>query len=273
MRFFTRLKNSTKLIRKRFLYRMKMRLKYYLNRQSKDPVFIVATRRSGSNLLLDYLKSIPNTSFKAEILNSRMSYGIRRRFISKRTVLRHIAHSINYSEHRIFGTKLISSQMQTHGIVLQDLKNLFPSVRFIILYRQSLLDQFISLKIAEKTNVWQWIDNGFLLPDSIDIDLHELNCFCGEVKTFYEGILASSWLRERSLIISYEELVSDPHGLFNRSVFPFLDVSASRIWSVTKKQNNKRPFEIVNQYEKLKKLINEESLTQDYSFRQEAVVV
>ncbi len=265
MRFFDLLKNRTKLFRKRSIHRMKIGLKYYLDRRPKDPVFIVASRRTGSNLLVDYLQSIPGISFQSEILNARMFYGIRSRFISKKAVLRHMAHSIHYNEHRICGAKLILKHMQTHGIVLDDLKSIFPSVKFIILYRQSILDQFISLKIAEKTNVWQWIDNGFVIPDSIDVDVWELNAFREEIKAFYKNIFAASWVMDRSVVISYEELVADSQGLFDRIIFPFLGLPASKISSITKKQNYKKPSEIVAHYEAIKNIISEESLKQDYS--------
>ena len=91
-------KNRTKLVRKRSAHRFKIFLKYYTNREEKDPIFIITTRRAGSNLLLGYLNSIPSTSFATEVLNKSMYYGIRHRAISKKAVLRHLAYSINYCE-------------------------------------------------------------------------------------------------------------------------------------------------------------------------------
>src|SRR5207244_4288556 len=105
----------------------------------------IATRRSGSNLLLGCLNSIPGVSFASEILNTSMFYGIRGRWITKKTVLRHIAYSINDCKHRICGAKLLKIQLDAHGLHLEDLKKHFPNARFIILYRRSLLEQFVSL--------------------------------------------------------------------------------------------------------------------------------
>ncbi len=262
------LKNRTKLIRKRSAYRFKIFLKYHLNRKEKESVFIIATRRTGSNLLLDYLNSIPNVSFAPEILNKSMAYGIRRRLISKKAVLRHIDYSINNCKYKTCGTKLIMAHLEYHQITLEDLKHRFPKARFIILYRRSILDQFISLKIAEATDTWHWTDQ-FCLPSSIRVRVPTLLDYCRKIKGFYETLFSHEWLKERSIVLSYEALVESPQEIFKQTVFPFLGLSDSRIAAAAKKQNTKALHEIVQNHKELVRWIKDPLTTQDYSFSRE----
>src|SRR5688572_11711882 len=91
--FFFRMR--FKLVRKRALHRFTIWRKSTFRRKPLgQPVFIVATRRSGSNLFESFLNSVPGVSFAGEMLNPDMYYGIRKNFIAKRTVLRHIEHSV-----------------------------------------------------------------------------------------------------------------------------------------------------------------------------------
>jgi len=94
--FFLIAKDNTKKIRKRAWYRLKIFLKYFFKRTAKEPVFVIAKRRSGSNLLLSYLNSVPDLSFwPPEPLNWRMYYGVRKNRVSKKAVLRHLAYTLN----------------------------------------------------------------------------------------------------------------------------------------------------------------------------------
>jgi LPS sulfotransferase NodH len=123
-------------------------------RRVAAPVFIVAAPRSGSGLLLSYLNSIPGVGLCPEILHPRMYYGVRSGFISKRSVFRHIVHSVHYGTEPVRGAKFLSTQLERHRLEIPDLRGLFPAPRFIVLYRESLLEQHVSLKTAERTGVW-----------------------------------------------------------------------------------------------------------------------
>ncbi len=57
-------KNKFKLLRKRSFHRLKIFFEYKLARVQKEPIFIITTRRTGSNLLVDYLNSM--------VLNARL---------------------------------------------------------------------------------------------------------------------------------------------------------------------------------------------------------
>lgn len=223
--------------------------KYVLSRQARSPIFIITTRRSGSNFLLSALNSIPGASFAEEILNKNMVYGLRDRFISKKSVLRHIQHSVNYCGSELCGAKLLKIQMEQRNISLEDLKALYPSCRFIILYRKSLLDQFISLKIAESTGTWLWYGgDNFKPPVSLRIEKEEFLHYSADIRRFYDDLFKLSWVRERSLILSYEELYGDIQRVFDERVFSFLGIPKVQIAAKTCKQNTRMPHEIIENY-------------------------
>ena len=263
---YTFLKNRTKLVRKRSAHRFKIFLKYHLKKESKEPVFIITTRRTGSNLLLDYLNSIPNVFFAGEVLNRDMAYGLRGRLITKRSVLRHIAHSINNCEHKICGAKFVKVHLDIHNIGIADLKKLFPNARFIVLYRQSLLEQFVSLKIAEITDTWHWKES-FALPPSIHVSVPEFKEFCKQIKRFYGEVFESDLLNNCSTVISYEELQTDPQKVSNETIFPFLGLRPCAVSTNLKKQNTKPLSEIVENYEEVAGFIEDQRYQKNYPIK------
>ena len=251
------IKKKRKLLRKRTLHRSKMCLDYCVRRRRKRPFFILAARRTGSNLLLSYLNSVPNISFAAEILNQDMWYGVRGRFISKRSVLRHIAHSINNCEYEVCGAKFIEVQLERHDIKPMDLVSLFPEARFIVLYRRSILEQLLSLKIAELTNAWQWTKD-FRVPVGVNIPPADLISFHERTTSFYHSILEDPALNGRSIILTYEELTLEPQKTFNGKIFPFLDLNSSIVTSNLRKQNTKRPQDLLVNHAALSRMAENE---------------
>ena len=264
MSLYRLLKNKTKLVRKRALHRLRIFLKYSWDRVHKEPVFIITVRRTGSNLLLEYLNSIPGVSFAPEVLNKSMFYGLRARHVSKAAALRHIRHSINDCAHRICGGKLVKVHLDAHRITLEDLKKSFPQARFIILYRESLLEQFVSLKIAETTNRWQSTDT-LTLHAPIHVDKGELEEYCKKMKAFYEEILEKTWLENCSLVLGYEELAANVQKTFDEKIFPFLGLPVSRVNCRLKKQNTRRLSETIDNYNEISLLRTRSWLWQSYA--------
>ena len=182
-----------------------------------------------------------------------MSYGLRARAIAKRSVMRHILHSVYSAKAATGGAKFLDVQMKAHKLTSQDLLQLFPDARFIIIYRESILEQFVSLKIAEKTNAWQWSDK-FRLPESVFVDVEELISFASGIKSFYESLLGTERVRRNCVLLSYEELVADAQGLFEERIFPFLNMRPVQVSSSMRKQNVKKLSEIIHNYREIKLL-------------------
>lgn len=245
------LKNKSKLLRKRVMHRFKIFLHYHFSRSEKEPIFIIAMRRTGTHLLLSYLNSIPNVFFATEILNRDAFYGLRQRFISKKAALKHILYSIYYCQSRLCGAKLIRIHMENHKLSLTDLIKLFPNAKFIVLYRKIVLEQYLSLKIAENTDTWG-LTKDFKLPLSIHIDRNELAAYYASTKKYYEELIKDPCLKGRSILLSYEELANEAQTTFDKRIFPFLGLSSFPVSSQVMKQTTKKPREIVENYEEIK---------------------
>ncbi|MBI4432320.1 MAG: sulfotransferase domain-containing protein [Candidatus Omnitrophica bacterium] len=251
------MKRRLKLIKKRLLHRTRIHFKYlFRKREVREPLFIIATRRSGSNFLLSLLNSVPAVEMAAEILNPDMYYGLRWSGLSKKAVLRHIRHSIYDGDQAVCGAKLLMFQMEAHGVTVEDVRSLFPKARFIILYRRSLFDQFVSLKIAEGSGIWQSTDET-PLPQSLRVDTEEYRAFCSTIRSYYGDLLRHAWLRECSIMVDYESLVESPQGIFNAMIFPFLRLPVSKVSSALRKQN-RQGHALVQNYNEVLALLGQE---------------
>ena len=85
------------------------------------------------------------------------------------------------------------------------------------------------------------------------------------IRDFYAELLERDWLREESLILSYEDLDADAQGIFDRSVFPFLGLPSYTVHAKHRKQNTRPLDETISNYEELLPYLNEPWLWQDYA--------
>ncbi len=239
-------------------HRIKIFLKYYLKRSDKEPVFVISERRTGSSLLLSYLSSIPDVSSAGEVIRKLWT-------LSRSGVLHHIQYSINNCKHKLCFAKLFQSDLEARKVDLKDIKNHIPNARFVILYRRSLLDQFLSFRIAEMTNHYRWNED-FKLPPFIHVSKSELLEFCEETKNHYKQMLSHDWLKDCSIIVDYENLVSNPQKVFDKTIFPFLGLTSCSVSTEMCKQNTKKPEELVANYEEIKPFVSAPCVLQEYSF-------
>ena len=250
------IKNATKLVRKRFLYRLSIFAQYWLNRETpKRPVFIVALPRTGSNLLISYMNSIPGSRFLNEIMHPGMYYGLRWNFIRKRTVLRHIVHSIYSILRPLCGAKIIYPRLRHHRITFTELAGCFPSCKFIITYRRSLLKQYISMVIADATHHWIWTPE-FKLPDKIRLDPVKWRRFVAETRASYREMKLDPALGRNAVFVAYEDMKADAQKVFDEQLFPFLGVPRVEVSTAMKKQNTLPPEELVENWAEFAPLVS-----------------
>src|SRR5205085_10957081 len=109
--------------------------------------------RSGSNLLVDYLDGLPGVQSLSEILNWRTRIGPRRE-VPTHGAIRHIRVSMQTLQSPLRGCKLFLSDLEDFRLTLEDLDGEFPDAKYIVLYRKSLAEQFVSLELARMTQQW-----------------------------------------------------------------------------------------------------------------------
>lgn len=232
---------------KREIFGMKIAVKYHLKKKFQTPVFLLCHPRSGSNLFISYLAG--NFTPNHEALSLSETYGLRPS-ASKMEALRHLHHFSNNAELGL--VKIFFSDLSRRGLSVADLDREFPSAKWIILYRQNILDQYISNELAELTKIWVGKDYGEtqinLCPDKVD-------GFRKWLVRQYAIAGGIDGLKERSLWISYEKMCENPLLVFSMSVFPFLGLPPQPVRTTLPKQNTRSYREVIANYENVSDFI------------------
>jgi LPS sulfotransferase NodH len=188
-----------------------------------QPVFVIASARSGSNLLVDCLNQLPGVVSHSEILNFALTIGPRRP-LKPRKALQHIRRSLQALPTPYRGCKLFLNQLRKNGLAISSLMDAFPDSKFIILYRQSLAEQYASLQLARSTRQWVLFQGESQKRALVKIDPAALRRYCDEMRSGYQRALATPSLAERSVLLSYEELTADPARCFSQQICPLLQL-------------------------------------------------
>ena len=250
----------------RAAHRLDLFLRYRRSREPSMPCFVVCTLRTGSNLLLSYLNSIPGLSFAGEILHPDHVGGVPRRGISKLAVIRHIRYSLIHCRNERCGAKLPADHLKWHDLDVRQLHEHFPAAKFLILYRRSLAEQYLSLQVARATGRWVRRRAAAAARPRRAIRIHRDDClkYCRLLKEFYSRTLRVEGIGSYALVLSYEELVANAQDVFNKRIFPFLGLTPSEIATDLVRLNSKPPSEVVEDYASVKDLWEHPECFQEY---------
>lgn len=250
---------------RRELFRMKIALAYV---SEKDPirpgVFILSTPRTGSNLLMSYLH--PERTFEYEILSKDSPHGLRIKWLSKRSVFRHIRHFLHYTGEPSCPIKILFHQIEAFGISPEEIYAEFPSTKWIILYRENILNQYLSQELAYQTGRWIQLRQSPEKPQKKRVHLHpEIALkYRDDVRQKYQKTQNILGLGDRSVWISYEALAAGPQKIFDETLFPFLEITPYPVSTKLIKQNTQTYAEIIANYDEVKDLISQTDFTQNY---------
>src|SRR5947207_2523437 len=103
-------------------------------------VFILATQRSGSNLVRDYVKRLPGVASHGEVLCTEFPYGPSRK-LPTAAALRHLRYALQTLDAPLRACKLMLDHLCDHQLTVDDLRAAFSDSRFIVLYRRWLAEQ------------------------------------------------------------------------------------------------------------------------------------
>ncbi|MCK4761352.1 MAG: hypothetical protein KAW12_04070 [Candidatus Aminicenantes bacterium] len=231
----------------RFENRSKITWNYYskiFREKEFSPFFVLATPRTGSTILVDYLNNTENIGCMHEVLNARTAIGIPRES-SKRKALAHIKYTINNIKGSIRGVKFFSEQLQFFGIEIEDIQKIFPDAKYIVIYRKSLIEQYVSLMLAQETG--KWINEPY--NEKIIIRPDDYKEFCLTTQKAYSRFFNCPIIRARSIVMAYEDILIDAQHEFDTKIFPFLGEKKCIIRTKFKKQNTKKIDEVIENYE------------------------
>jgi LPS sulfotransferase NodH len=202
-----------------------------------QPILVIASARTGSSLLVDYINRIPGVQSYWEVLCNLVPEGPRKSRLPPAVAIRHIERSLHALEAPIRGCKLLLHQLDNCGLTINDLDTAFPTARYIVLYRESIAEQFVSFKAAMATRQWVLFDEKESKAARITINPHELIEFCNMVRRHYAELFSNATIRQRGTVLSYEELTSDPAACLRERICPLLEATAIEPATVLRKQN------------------------------------
>ncbi|HEY2414890.1 MAG TPA: Stf0 family sulfotransferase [Pirellulaceae bacterium] len=242
---------------RQFWYQANLHAQWWLRpKTTYRPLFVLATQRSGSNLLIDYLNRLGGVQSLAEILNRTLPEGLPRWQATPRSALAHIRVSLDTLQAPVRGCKLMLNQLDECKLDLKRLDAAFPEARYIILYRESLAEQFLSLEAAQATNQWKLTGEQEAKLVHIRVDPRKLSSFCDRTLEMYRRVLDHDWLRHRGILLSYEQLVSDPENCLREAICPLLEVETAPLSTSLRKQNTLSRAERIVNYDQVANLLD-----------------
>lgn len=227
-------------------------------------LFVVGAGRDGTNLLVDYLNSLPDVAVGGEVLNVNTYDGLPEG-VSRNGVLRHIRRSLHAQAAPVRGVKLHFAQLAGRGLSLAEVAGRFADARFLILYRQSMAEQFVSRARAAASGQWLLKDGQKPRDATVRIDAQELRDYCARNRGYYEGLTAQPWFVGRAVLFSYEQLAAAPQQVFDEMIFPLLDVPAQEIHTSLRKQNTRTLADVVENYDEVGELLESDACRHEYA--------
>jgi LPS sulfotransferase NodH len=201
-----------------------------------EAVFIITTPRTGSNLLVNFLERLPGTQCLAEVLNWGLNIGPKRS-ASTQQAIDHIRRSLQTLKSPVRGCKLFLGHLAHYRLTLDHLEEAFPGAKYIVLYRESLAEQYVSYELARRTNQWILLDGQQMKQYPLTIDPAALRAYSDEMRRGYHEVLAHPLIADRGTVISYEELTDDSEACMRDHICLLLGVPPAKPESALRKQN------------------------------------
>ncbi|MCX7621385.1 MAG: sulfotransferase [Acidimicrobiales bacterium] len=219
--------------------------------RQKTLLFVVCEPRTGSNLLISYLNQLDGIRLEGELLHVNRFRDIH---FSPSTARAELDRQLLALDGDIVGCKLMIHQLEHAQLGFSELKQRYPQARFVLLYRQSLIDQFISSRLARQTKQYQQhvVDRsapGTAPELSFRSTRDQLSYHCGLQRRRYRWAFRA--LGPATALLSYEELVADPVAAVNLVLLSFgreVDRLGS---SALVKQQTRDPREVLLNYDEL----------------------
>jgi LPS sulfotransferase NodH len=164
------------------------------------------------------------------------------------------------------GCKLMLDHLTVHQLTVDDLRDEFPDSRFLIIYRRSLAEQFVSREMAIATNQWYLWAGQERKQAQVFVDSDALRKYCAATRQAYADLMTRRWLPERSELISYEELATDPTNCLKGRICPLLGLPACEPRTILCKQGTTPLAERVANYRQVAALLASPLCQQHYAW-------
>lgn len=245
---------------KRCLLSLRVRVAGLYKSPPDVPFLILGEARTGTNLLADLLRSHPEVGVAGEILNPYNPEGIRLSFRSRSAVLRHIRRTLRALDGVCRGAQTHIYHFRLHRVPIEVLCQKLPELRFVVIHRRSLAEQFVSWKLAKQTGRWVGNSDAAIHKERCVVDPQEFRSWCANVRDRFAEVTACDSLWKRAISIAYEDLATSAPEIMRQRVFPFLGVESMSVQTRLRKQNPRSLPECVENYAEVADLLNQERL-------------
>jgi LPS sulfotransferase NodH len=211
---------------------------------------VLGAARTGSTLLVDYLNCHPLIRCRSEILNPDYElYGDPRAMSHERLRL-HVEAHFARPPRVVAGAKILTYQLDELDLSLQDVLDVLCGPAVIVLYRRHVIEQFVSLKIAERSG--RWHSTGHVNDDSIRLEPEEFAAFAEREHRMWRTNIAAL-AETRVHYLSYERLCANPASAMC-GVFDFLELKPAAFRSAFVKLNPRPLSERLVNYQEFVRL-------------------
>jgi len=246
--------------RQRLRQRIRVFRRYLKRPADITPLFVLSMPRAGSNMLLDYLRCFPEIEVRGEVLNPNVTEGIRDRWVSTAGVLRHVRRYVygvkpGKAGRRLSTVKIHLPQLEARGMTVDDLRAAFPTARYIILFRESLGDAFVSRLRAFRTGQWLVREGQQRVEATVRVERPDLLAYLEAMRASYAALAARQWLTECSVHVGYETLAREPQKVLDETICPFLGVRPVPVRTTLQKQNTRPLEQVVENYDEVRDLL------------------
>ena len=236
---------------RRRVYQLRLMRDWWLRSHTPyRPLFVIATARSGSNLLVDYLNRMPGVQSLSEIVNWQFEFGPPKHLHSRK-VIKHLRHSLQQLNSPVRACKVFFHHLENYGLTLDDIDHAFPEAGYIVLYRENMVEQFVSHKQAVQTNQWLLLPGQDRKRARVTIDSKELRTYCDTTRRSYEQAIAHRAVAEHGVVLSYEQLTARPSQCVREFICPLLNIPAIDPTSQMRKQNAEPLSQRVANYDEI----------------------
>jgi len=168
-----------------------------------------------------------------------------------RKVIKHLRYSLQQLNSPVRACKVFFHHLENYGLTLDDIDHAFPEASYIVLYRENLVEQFVSHKQAVQTNQWLLLPGQDRKRARVTIDPKELRTYCDTTRRCYEQFIAHKAVGARGVVLSYEQLTTRPSQCVREFICPLLNIPAIDPQSQMRKQNAEPLAQRVANYDEI----------------------
>ena len=191
----------------------------YMNRS----FVIVSSGRSGSTLLVQLLNTNKRILCRMEPLNREMLDKYQLRDADSRTLINYMLAMLLPVNLwlRYTGFKLFNEQLEYCNLGLQEVMRGLHHPPVIVLYRENLLETYISLKIAFQNDIWY--SEKQVNDCCVEVDWDDFYLYAEGERMRWKKTM-SNLRGMKKIVVSFDELTGSQQKETMRRLFAFLDL-------------------------------------------------